>query len=106
MRFPTKGFSGMSIRAFDNKERRWSIYWLDGSQGVLFPPVRGGFSGERGEFFGEDVDDGRPVKVRFVWTRLGPHRARWEQAFSPDGSVWESNWVMEFTRADALSQGG
>jgi PAS domain S-box-containing protein len=106
MRFQTKGFSGMSLRAFAKQERRWSIYWMDGSEGVLFPPVRGGFSGERGEFLGEDIHDGRPVKVRFVWTRLGPDRSRWEQAFSLEGTGWESNWVMDFTRADAASQGG
>jgi hypothetical protein len=73
--------------------------------GRALSPVRGGFSGERGEFFGEDVDDGRTVKVRFVWEQLGPDRARWEQAFSADGSLWESNWLMEFTRADVSPQG-
>jgi hypothetical protein len=67
------------------------------------PPVVGGFAGDRGEFYGEDVDEGRPVRVRFVWTRLSPDTARWEQAFSYDGGPWETNWVMEFTRAAARS---
>jgi hypothetical protein len=47
---------------------------------------------------GEDLLAGRPIRVRFDWTR-GATTARWEQAFSPDGGeTWETNWVAEFTR--------
>ncbi len=42
---------------------------------------------------------GQPVLFRFVWTRLGADRARWEQAYSADGQEWTVNWVMDFTRA-------
>jgi len=96
--FPTRGFSGMTVRLFDHAQRRWSIYWINSKRGVLEPPVHGGFNGDRGEFFGDDLDDGRPVKVRFLWTRRGPDAARWEQAFSLDGQAWEWNWSMDFTR--------
>ncbi|MBU8895306.1 hypothetical protein KRR26_06795 [Corallococcus sp. M34] len=92
------GFSGMALRTFDLKARRWSIYWIDSRSGVLLPPVLGGFTGDVGLFYGEDTDGGRPIQVVFRWTRLGSDRARWEQAFSLDGEVWETNWVMEFTR--------
>jgi quinol monooxygenase YgiN len=98
--FTTKGWSGMTIRTFDRRERQWSIHWVNSTQGRLFPPVVGGFDGDRGEFRGEDDDDGRPVKVLFVWTRKGPGAARWEQSFSYDGGrTWETNWVMEMTHA-------
>jgi hypothetical protein len=48
---------------------------INSKSGILFPPVEGGFIGDRGEFYGTDDDDGRPVKVRFVWTRRGPNAA-------------------------------
>lgn len=99
MRFPTQGFSGMTLRTLDRATQRWSIYWINSTNGQLFPPVQGGFDGDRGEFFGADSDDGRAVRVRFVWTRLGPDAARWEQAFALDGGAWEENWVMELRRA-------
>jgi hypothetical protein len=99
LKFPTKGWSGLTVRAFNLEKRQWSIYWISSKTGTLFPPVVGGFSGNRGEFYGEDEDDGRPVKVRFIWTKLGANSARWEQAFSPDGRAWETNWMAEFTRA-------
>jgi hypothetical protein len=102
--FSTRGFSGCTLRTLDRAARRWSIYWINSSDGRLFPPVHGGFHGPRGEFYGDDMDDGRAVKVRFVWTREGVDEARWEQAFSPAGAGWETNWVMEFRRG--LPQAG
>lgn len=99
LELPTKGWSGLTVRAFDVAARRWSIYWINSRQGTLFPPVLGGFAGDVGEFHGDDVDDGVPVQVVFRWTRRGPDAAAWEQAFSRDGVTWETNWVMEFTRA-------
>ena len=96
--FPTRGFTGVTVRLFDERERRWSIYWTDSRRAVLFPPVVGGFSGERGLFFGQDTEGGRPVQVRFIWERRPGDRPHWEQAFSLDGRDWETNWVMDFRR--------
>lgn len=98
VRFPTKGWSGMTVRTFDIERRQWYLYWINSVTGRLFPPVVGGFSGSRGEFFGEDTDEGRPVKVRFRWSHSGEGKARWEQAFSLDGKAWETNWTCDHTR--------
>ena len=44
--------------------------------------------------------DGRPIRVRFVWSGVATPTPRWEQAFSDDGGkTWETNWIMDFTRA-------
>jgi quinol monooxygenase YgiN len=96
--FPTKGWSGVTVRHFDLEKRQWSIYWINSRLGQMLPPVVGGFEGDIGLFYGEDTDDGRPVKVVYRWTKMGPDAARWEQAFSFDGSAWETNWVMELAR--------
>ena len=95
------GFIGMSFRFFDPERRRWSIYWADSRRpGELDPPVFGTFSGDVGLFEGEDVHRGRPILVRFTWTGVTTPTPRWEQAFSDDGGrTWETNWVMDFTRA-------
>lgn len=92
-------FVGMTFRFFDAKTRQWSIYWADSRRGALEPPVVGGFEGETGTFYGDDVFEGRPIRVRFIWTRAP--RVRWEQAFSADGGrTWETNWTMDMTRED------
>lgn len=96
--FPTKGFSGMTVRVFNHQRRQWSLYWINSGTGELFAPVVGGFSGDRGEFYGDDIDDGKPIKVVFRWSRLGPDAAHWEQAFSLDGKHWETNWIIEHSR--------
>lgn len=96
--FPTKGFSGMTVRVFNHQRRQWSLYWINSGTGELFAPVVGGFTGDRGEFYGDDIDDGKPIKVVFRWSRLGADAARWEQAFSLDGKNWETNWIIEHSR--------
>jgi hypothetical protein len=100
MTFPTKGFSGATLRTFDQESKQWFIYWVDSRTGQLGPPVIGGFQDGTGQFFGDDHLDEQPIRVRFIWSRITPTSARWEQAFSWDGErTWETNWVMEFTRA-------
>lgn len=96
--FPTKGWSGMTVRVFNLAQRQWSLYWINSTTGQLFPPVVGGFNGDHGEFYGDDTDEGKPIKIVFRWTRLGPDKAHWEQAFSLDGKTWETNWKMDHTR--------
>jgi hypothetical protein len=97
--FPTKGWSGMTLRVFHVEKRQWSLYWINSSRGEMATPVVGGFTGDRGVFYGDDTDEGRPIVCRFLWTRLGPNAARWEQAFSRDGKEWETNWIIEHARA-------
>jgi hypothetical protein len=70
---------------------------------LIGPAVSGGFSqrpdGPFGIFHGDDELDGRAIRVRYIWSRIGEEGARWEQAFSADeGNSWETNWYMDFTR--------
>lgn len=90
---------GSTLRLFDLAEKRWSIYWVSKRTGRLEPPVHGKFEDGVGFFYGDDVHDGRPITVRFVWEVLSSDTASWQQAFSADGGAsWESNWVMALTR--------
>ncbi len=95
--FPA-GRAGLTFRTLDQETGTWSIYWLSASQGVLLPPVHGGFTGERGAFLGADTDGAHPILCRFLWRR-NPAAPHWEQAFSyDDGQTWETNWTMDFVR--------
>ncbi|MFF0234095.1 hypothetical protein [Micromonospora sp. NPDC005254] len=99
--FPTKGFSGATIRIFDRASEQWSIYWMNSGRGELEqPPMVGRFVDGVGRFYADDQDEGRPVRCRFIWSGITATTARWEQAFSVDGErTWETNWIMESTRA-------
>ncbi|MCE9524035.1 MAG: DUF1579 domain-containing protein [Alphaproteobacteria bacterium] len=100
---PGGSYRALTLRAFDSKTRLWSIWWLDARMPhALDPPVIGSFENGVGTFYADDVFEGRPIRVRFRWTRTDTASPGWEQAFSPDGgATWETNWVMAFTRTGA-----
>lgn len=90
---------GMSVRLFDAATARWRIYWADNRSGEIFPPVVGRLANGEGDFYGDDLSDGTPVRVVYHWRDITPTSARWEQSFSADGEkTWETNWIMLFTR--------
>lgn len=100
------GFVGMSLRIFNPQTGLWSIYWLnnqnggiDSKTGALLPPVVGRFRNGVGIFEAPDEYAGQPIVVRYTWSDISANRARWEQAFSPDGGAsWEVNWIMQMER--------
>jgi hypothetical protein len=100
LHLPAGPYRGVGLRAFDAATRQWSIWWLDSrNAGKIDPPVRGGFADGVGVFVGDDTFNGRPIKVRFRWSKITPTSAHWDQAFSPNaGATWETNWRMDFTR--------
>jgi len=98
--FPNKSPAGLFIYTFSPAKQQWSIRWVNGKTGELEPPYVGGFQGTRGEFYGDDDYDGRPIKVRVIWTNPDRDHARWEQSFSFDDRTWEVNWISDFTRGD------
>jgi hypothetical protein len=94
---PADSAHGMTVRLYDPEAGVWSIYWINSKRGVLEPPVHGGYGADGiGLFHGPDQHDGRPIEVRFRWTR--GEVPVWQQFFSTDGSDWEHNWTMTFTR--------
>jgi hypothetical protein len=97
---PAGRYAGVSLRTYDPRNESWSIYWLDSRySGRIDPPLAGRFDDGIGTFYGDDTFEGRPIRVRFLWSRITPTSARWEQAFSDDeGNSWETNWYMDFTR--------
>jgi len=98
--FPTQGFGGVTLRLYDHEKDEWSLYWASSRTGLALPPVVGRFNDDgRGIFTSDEVYEGRPIKVVFIWSDITDVSCRWEQAFSVDGGgTWETNWVAEFQR--------
>ena len=94
-------FEAFSLRIYNPASRLWSIHWVDTFAGALLPPTVGCFDGSRGDFYGDEVIDGREIKVHFVWSDVDTGQPIWRQAFSADGGQSrEVNWHMTFTRAE------
>jgi hypothetical protein len=98
--FPTLGAHGMTVRLYDAEADEWRLYWISQSSAVIDVPVRGRWDDPTtGRFYCDDVHEGTPVRVRYLWLRTGEDAVRWEQAFSVDGErTWETNWIMESAR--------
>ena len=89
-----------TLRLYNPESRQWSIYLVDLDKGTLdLPPVVGQFYGKRGEFYNQQIWEGRAVLVRYVWLDISPKSSRMDQSFSSDGGkTWEVNWVCELSR--------
>jgi hypothetical protein len=90
----------VAVRLFDINSKEWSIYWAAGASGMLDVPMVGGFKDGRGEFYAQEIFEGRHIYSRFIWSKITATSCQWEQAFSADGGkTWETNWIMEHERA-------
>ena len=101
LKVPGGAYRGVALRSFDSKTQQWSIWWLDSRTplGPLDPPMRGGFHNGVGTFYADETFNGRPVRTRFIWSKISPTSCHWEQAYSPDsGKTWETNWVQDIIR--------
>ncbi|MFN8413425.1 MAG: hypothetical protein U0Z26_13645 [Anaerolineales bacterium] len=89
----------ISLRIFNPQSQEWSIYWSTDLTGTLDVPMIGGFKNGIGEFYSQEVFEGRHIYSRFIWSKIQAASCQWEQAFSIDGGkTWETNWIMEFER--------
>lgn len=96
---PSTHLEGLSLRVYNPESRQWSIYWANAKDGVLGTPMIGQFKNGRGEFFNQELFQGRAVYVRFIFSDVTPTSFRIEQSFSADGgTTWEPNWIATFTR--------
>jgi hypothetical protein len=101
---PTGVTWGVAIRSYDPRTAEWAIWWIDSRlpHGNMDPPMKGRFKDGVGMFYSDSTLDGKPIKVRFLWTGAATGKPHWEQAYSEDGGkTWAVNWIMDFHPADA-----
>lgn len=100
LELPAGTYRAVTLRSFDPVSGLWAIWWLDGRHPhQLDAPMIGRFTNGVGTFYADDTFEGRPIRVRFLWTGITAQHCHWEQAFSTDGGLtWETNWRMAFTR--------
>ena len=67
LNLPADVYRAAGLRAFDERSKRWSIWWLDARTpyAALDPPVVGGFERGIGTFHADETLEGRPIRVRF-----------------------------------------
>jgi hypothetical protein len=100
LRCPHEYIGGMTLRLYSTTSHQWSLYWGTKKRGLAMPPQVGHFDANGvGEFFADDTFAGKPIVVRYKWTRLSGDHPHFDQAFSADGGrTWETNWSTDYTR--------
>jgi hypothetical protein len=96
---PAGRIQGLSLRLYNPKSRQWSLNFSNSNDGTLGEPSIGEFKDGRGEFYAQEMLDGRAIFVRFVISVITRDSCRFEQSFSDDGGkTWEVNWIATDTR--------
>ncbi|MBV6497126.1 MAG: hypothetical protein DCC44_05310 [Acidobacteria bacterium] len=96
---PKGHIEGVGLRLYDPESGQWSLNWANGGDGRMSTPMFGEFRDGKGEFFDQEVYNGRSVFVKNGFFAITATSALFEQAFSDDGGkTWETNWRMTFTR--------
>jgi hypothetical protein len=92
---------GLTLRLYSTTARQWSLYWANQKIGHMDVPTVGEFKDGRGEFFDQELFEGRSILVRYAWSNITAKSAYFEQSFSPDGGkTWETNWTTQLTRIE------
>lgn len=87
-------WEGMTVFLYDPKARQWSMNFASGSVGKMTPPTIGRMVDGRIELYGADTFDGRPVKIRAVWSDFTPNSHTYREYVSADGG---KTWILYFT---------
>jgi hypothetical protein len=99
---PAGHFEGLNLRLYNPKSHQWSLNFANASDGTLTQPAIGEFKNGRGEFFDQEMLNGRAILVRFVISDVTANSCRFEQSFSNDGGkTWEVNWIATDTRDES-----
>ncbi|MGZ6079823.1 MAG: hypothetical protein ACXWK4_03350 [Myxococcaceae bacterium] len=98
---PTGHIQAVTVRMYSSTSRQWSLNWATSKSGLFGAATVGEFRDGTGEFFDQEVFEGRTILVRYVWSGITKNSAHFEQAFSDDGGkTWEVNWITDQTRIE------
>jgi hypothetical protein len=92
---------GMTVRLYSTASHQWSLNWANQKNGHFDVPTIGELKDGCGEFFDQEMYEGRAIFVRYVWSNITPKSAHFEQSYSTDGGkTWEANWITDQTRVE------
>lgn len=92
---------GMSVRSFDPKSGKWTIWWMDSMAPSFGKGFSGRFENGKGLFYSEETaSDGSQRLARITFSDIQKDSVHWDLASShDDGSTWKVIWVMDMHRA-------
>jgi hypothetical protein len=96
---PDGPFEGIMVRLYSEQSGQWSLNWANQKNGHFDVPTIGEFKDGHGEFYDQEMFEGRAILVRYVWSDTTTESPHFQQSFSADGGkTWEVNWDSHQTR--------
>ena len=96
---PSGKIEAFSLRLYDPPTREWHVYFATSESGSVSVPAIGHFENGRGLFYDREMFAGKPVRVRFAFSRIIKRSFAFLQAYSKDeGKTWTTNWIATFVR--------
>jgi hypothetical protein len=98
---PHGHMSALMVRLYSPTAHQWSLNWVNAQNAKFDVPTIGEFKDGRGEFYDQELFEGRAILVRYIWSDITPTAGHFEQSFSADGGkTWEVNWIAQMTRIE------
>src|SRR5579859_7681878 len=73
---------GLTLRLYDPKAHQWNLYWANAGDGTVGHPLTGEFKDGRGEFYDQELYQGKAILVRQSYSAITADSYHFEQAFS------------------------
>jgi hypothetical protein len=87
------------VRLYSPSAHQWSLNWVNAKNARFDVPTIGQFKNGRGEFYDQEMFEGRSILVRYIWSDTTTSAPHFEQSYSDDGGrTWEPNWEAWSTR--------
>lgn len=90
---------GGALHLYNPGTRQWSVWFANAITGTLGVPSVGHFANGQGVLYDREMQNGRMVTVRQIFSNVSAHTFNFDQAFSVDnGKTWETNLTIRYTR--------
>ncbi len=93
----TQSFNGKSFSAYVSAEKKWKQTWVDNQGGYV--DLTGNAEGSSFILMREETSSGHKILQRMLFSDIRRNSFTWDWQLSRNnGTTWESQWKIEYTR--------
>jgi hypothetical protein len=90
---------GLLLYTYNPQSHQWYVYFANSKDGKVGLPNVGEFRNGRGEFFVQDMLNGKSLLNRYVWSQIVSSSPHFEESWSSDGGrMWEPVRIVDLAR--------
>jgi hypothetical protein len=95
----TNGPVGLMLYTYNPQSHQWYVYFASRKGGTVGLPNVGQFRNGQGEFFVQDMLNGKSLLNRYIWSQVASNSPHFEESWSSDGGrTWEPVRIVDLAR--------